>query len=146
MTNSDSPAEERLAQLFRRAYDRMRTRVYREAREQGFADLRPAHSSLLRNIDPEGSRVVDLADRAGMTKQSMAYLTERLAKLGYVEIGPDPDDGRAKRVALTQRGRSAVTILANLSLQIEADLARTLGDEELAHLHHIMRRVLGTLS
>ncbi len=145
MTTSDSPTEERLAQLFRRAYDQMRTRVYREAREEGFADLRPAHSSLLRNIDPEGSRVVDLAERAGMTKQSMAYLTERLAKLGYVEIGPDPDDGRAKRVILTERGRGAVMTLANRSLQIEADLAQALGEDELAHLHRIMRQLLGTL-
>ena len=66
---------QRLAQLFHLAYDRLRTRIYGQARDAGFADLRPAHSSLLRNIDPAGSRVVDLAERAGMTKQSMARLS-----------------------------------------------------------------------
>jgi DNA-binding MarR family transcriptional regulator len=139
------PGGERLAQLFHRAYDRLRTRIYREAREQGFADLRPAHSSLLRNIEAQGSRVVDLAERAGMTKQSMAYLTDSLAKLGYVEIGPDPDDGRAKRVLLTDRGTLAVATLARLSSAAEGDLARALGASEVQALHESMHRVLAAL-
>jgi DNA-binding MarR family transcriptional regulator len=140
-----SRSDERLAQLFHRAYDRLRSRVYAEAREQGFADLRPAHSSLLRNIEPEGSRVSDLAERAGMTKQSMAYLTESLTKLGYVAVRPDPLDGRAKRVTLTKRGEQAVTTLARLSQQAEADLVRALGESEVAGLHSIMRRLLAVL-
>lgn len=140
--SNQSHGDERLAQLFHRAYDRLRERVYGEVREQGFADLRPAHSSLLRNIDPAGSRVVDLADRAGMTKQSMAYLTGSLAKLGYVVVGPDPDDGRAKRVILTERGENAVATLARLSRQAEADLARVLSQEEVTALYGLMRRLL----
>jgi len=140
-----SPADERLAQLFRRAYDRMRTRIYAEARELGFVDLRPAHSSLLRNIDPDGSRVIDLAERAGMTKQSMAYLTESLKKLGYVAVGPDPLDGRAKRVTLTSRGEKAVATLARLSRQTEADLADVLGAAEVSRLFDIMRRLLAAI-
>ncbi len=137
--------EERLAQLFHRAYDRLRARIYAQAREKGFADLRPAHSSLLRNIDPDGSRVVDLADRAGMTKQSMAYLTDSLKKLGYVAVGPDPLDGRAKLVTLTDRGEQAVETLAHLSRKAEADLARHLGKAEISSLHDIMRRLLAAL-
>ena len=125
---------QRLAQLFHLAYDRLRTRIYR-----------PAHSSLLRNIDPAGSRVVDLAERAGMTKQSMAYLTDSLAKLGYVAVGPDPDDGRAKRVALTERGKAAVDTLARLSREAEAELAITLGETEMTRLHTTMRQLVAAL-
>ncbi len=33
---------QRLAQLFHLAYDRLRTRIYGQARDAGFADLRPA--------------------------------------------------------------------------------------------------------
>lgn len=135
----------RLAQLFHRAYDRLRTRVYAAAREEGFADIRPAHSSVLRNIDPAGSRVIDLADRAGMTKQSMAYLTESLRKLGYVTIGSDPDDGRAKRVVLTDRGQAAVSTLARLSREAEDELTRALGKDEIANLYDVMRRLLAVL-
>lgn len=135
----------RLAQLFHRAYDRLRTHVYAAAREEGFADIRPAHSSLLRNIDPAGSRVIDLADRAGMTKQSMAYLTESLRKLGYVTIEPDPDDGRAKRVVLTDRGQAAVSTLARLSREAEDELTGALGKDEVANLYDVMRRLLAAL-
>lgn len=137
--------DQRLAQLFHRAYELLRTRIYAAAREEGFADLRPAHSSLLRNIDPAGSRVIDLADRAGMTKQSMAYLTESLRKLGYVTVGPDPNDGRAKRVTLTGRGVDAVDTLARLSRAAEAELSRALGKGEVAALYDIMRKLLAAL-
>lgn len=136
---------QRLAQLFHLAYDRLRTRIYGQARDAGFADLRPAHSSLLRNIDPAGSRVVDLAERAGMTKQSMAYLTDSLAKLGYVAVGPDPDDGRAKRVVLTERGKAAVDTLARLSREAEAELTKTLGETEMMRLHAAMRQLVAAL-
>ena len=37
----------------------------------------------------------ELAERAHLTKQSMAYLVEALAQSGYVTIAPDPEDGRA---------------------------------------------------
>ena len=140
-----SIGDQRLAQLFHQAYDRLRTKIYGQARDAGFADLRPAHSSLLRNIDPAGSRVVDLAERAGMTKQSMAYLTDSLAKLGYVTVAPDPDDGRAKRVLLTERGKAAVDTLARLSREAEAELTITLGEAEMRRLYDAMRRLVATL-
>lgn len=145
MAPPPQPGDERLAQLFHAAYERMRTRIYDQARDQGFADLRPAHSAVLRNIDVAGSRVVDLAERAGMTKQSMAYLTDSLEKLGYVAIAPDPDDRRAKRVTLTARGEAAVGTLARLSREAEADLGRHLGKQDLAGLYGAMRRVLDVL-
>jgi DNA-binding MarR family transcriptional regulator len=137
--------EERLAQLFSAAYDIMRERVYSRARDCGFADLRPAHSSVLRNIEADGSRVVELAERAGMAKQSMAYLTESLAKLGYVHIVPDPSDGRAKLVRLTERGEKAVSTLTRFSIEAEQDLCRSIGAERLAGLRAAMNEVLAAL-
>lgn len=121
----------RIAQLCRAIYDNLREQIYAAAAREGFVDLRPAHSHVLRNIDAAGSRVVDLAGRADMTKQSMAYLTDALAKLGYVEIRPDPTDGRAKLVVLTPRGRDAVAALTRLSLEAEARIARQLGQTKL---------------
>ncbi|MGN6691628.1 MAG: MarR family winged helix-turn-helix transcriptional regulator [Sphingopyxis sp.] len=119
----------------------MRERVYAGAARRGFDDLRPAHSGVLRHIDAAGSRVVDLADRAGMTKQSMAYLTEGLAALDYIEIVPDPDDGRAKRVLLTRRGRDAVATLTTLSLEAEAAIAEKIGRKRIEELRDDLREV-----
>ncbi len=135
------PEGERIAQLCRAIYENMRERVYAGAARRGFDDLRPAHSGVLRHIDAAGSRVVDLADRAGMTKQSMAYLTEGLAALDYIEIVPDPDDGRAKRVLLTRRGRDAVATLTTLSLEAEAAIAEKIGRKRIEELRDDLREV-----
>lgn len=141
MENMPPPEGERIAQLCRAIYENMRERVYAGAARRGFDDLRPAHSGVLRHIDAAGSRVVDLADRAGMTKQSMAYLTEGLAALEYIEIVPDPDDGRAKRVLLTRRGRDAVATLTTLSLEAEAAIAEKIGRKRIEELRDDLREV-----
>ncbi|MBU0556015.1 MAG: winged helix DNA-binding protein [Alphaproteobacteria bacterium] len=145
MSDAIGRTDERLAQLFSAAYEQMRERIYARARDCGFADLRPAHSSVLRHIDAEGSRVVTLAERAGMTKQSMGYLTDSLARLGYVAMSPDPSDGRAKLVRLTERGQEAVATLTRLSLEAEAELRDALGAERLAALRAAMNEVLAVL-
>lgn len=145
MENIDPPEGERIAQLCCAIYDDMRGRIYAGAAREGFDDLRPAHSSVLRHIDGEGSRVVDLAERAGMTKQSMAYLTDALAKLGYVDILPDMFDGRAKRVLLTRRGRDAVATLARLSLDAEARIAARIGRARIEDLRRGLSDILGEL-
>jgi DNA-binding MarR family transcriptional regulator len=145
MTLPPPPAPERLARLCHAIYDRMRARVYAEAAKRGFPDLRPAHSSLLRHITPDGSRVVQLADRAGMTKQSMAYLAESLMKLGYVAIAPDPSDGRAKLVTLTDRGLNAVATLERLSTEAETAIAAQIGMGEIAALRSGLTDVLNSL-
>jgi DNA-binding MarR family transcriptional regulator len=121
----------RLAQLCRAIYDKLREEIYLAAAQEGFVDLRPSHSNVLRHLDAAGSRIVDLAVRADMTKQSMAYLTDALAKLDYVEIRPDPTDGRAKLVVLTPRGHDAIAALTRLSLAAEARIATHLGQAKL---------------
>jgi DNA-binding MarR family transcriptional regulator len=44
----------------------------------GYADLRPAHSAVFMNLDAQGTRITDLAERAQMTKQSMGALVRYL--------------------------------------------------------------------
>jgi DNA-binding MarR family transcriptional regulator len=120
------------------AADALRARVYSALAEVGFPDIRPAHSRLLRNLSENGSRVSELAERAQMTKQSMAYLADHLAAAGYVKIAPDPSDGRAKLVWLTARGRAASEALIQLSADNEAAFARVIGAEEMRELRRLL--------
>jgi DNA-binding MarR family transcriptional regulator len=120
----------------------MRARVYAQMAEVGFPDIRPAHSSLLRNIAEEGSRVSDLAQRAQMTKQSMGYLADSLEAAGYVVQAPDPTDGRAKRVRLTDKGRAAGEALVKLSAEMETEFGELIGQAQMVRL----RRLLETLA
>lgn len=121
-----SRSERTLGYLLRHAYEQLADRVYGRLAAAGFADIRRAHSSVFRHIAAAGSRVSDLAERAHMTKQSMAYLVESLTALGYLEVVPDPADGRAKLVRLTARGEDASRALVHLSRTAEDEFAQLL--------------------
>ena len=80
-------------------------RAVEKLHQRGYTDYRLGHNAVLTNLGLDGARVVDLAARAGMTKQSMAQLVDDLEGLGYVARSDDPTDRRAKLVRLTRRGR-----------------------------------------
>lgn len=134
-----------LGALLRRPFEALVDEVYRRLAAEGFADLRPAHGAVFRHIPPDGARTTDLAGRAGMTKQSMAYLVGDLEAMGYAETVPDPDDGRAKRVRLTARGHEAQEAAARFSAELEAEWARRIGPREWAAMRGTLERLFETL-
>ena len=73
--------------------------------EHGHPEFRPAHGAVFMYLEGTGTTVSTLAQRAQMTKQAMAELVLHLELHGYVSRVPDPDDGRAKLVLPTERGR-----------------------------------------
>lgn len=100
----------------------------------GFGDLRRSHGVVFEMLDPEGSRITDMARRARITKQGMGQLVAELEELGYLERGPDPTDRRAKRVVMTAKGRAAVEAgLAALS-EMEARWAGHIGEQRTREL------------
>ena len=141
-----SEARDTLGALLRRPYERLQDRVYGGLAAKGFEDIRPAHSNVFRYILPQGSRVSDLAERAQMTKQSMAYLTDSLEQAGYVTIGPDPADGRAKLVILTVRGNAVWEALIDLSREIERECIAAVGQKAFDSLRQSLRIIETVIS
>lgn len=47
----------------------------------------------------------DMARALQVTKGAMTNTLQRLSARGLIDIQPDPDDGRAKRVSLTKKGQ-----------------------------------------
>ena len=104
---------------------------------------RRAHSALFAHIDVErGSRLTELAARSSVTPQAMSDVVNDLVRLGYVERRPDPDDGRAKRIFLTDRGLGAINEGRQVIARIETRLLEVLGEVALGEL----RSTLATIS
>lgn len=103
--------------------------------------LKPKHSAVFAQIDPEGTRLTLLATRAGMSPQAMGEVVDELEELGYVVRRPDPTDRRAKLVALTDRGRDCVAAGRATIEGIEERLVDQLG----ADGHRTLRRLLADL-
>jgi DNA-binding MarR family transcriptional regulator len=73
---------------------------------RGFDDVRPAHGFAFVRISNGDATTAKVADHLGVTKQAGAQLVEYLVGHGYVNRRPDPFDGRARLLALTDRGRA----------------------------------------
>jgi DNA-binding MarR family transcriptional regulator len=134
-----------LGALLRLPYEKLMVQTYKELAQTDFADIRPAHSNVFRYISPTGSRVTDLAEKAQLAKQSMAYLVNSLHENGYVRLLPDPLDGRAKLVQLTERGEAFQVAAIKLSRQLETKLAQRLGTKEMANLRHLLNQLARSL-
>lgn len=127
--------------LLREPYLAFSAELLRRLNAAGYDDLRPAHLVVFQHIDPEGSRVTDLAARAQMTKPSMGYLVEELERRGYVERRPDPADGRAKLVHLTERGWAQITHALDTLAEMEHELADQLGRRRWGTLRRLLTDV-----
>ena len=106
-----------------------------------YNDVRISHGCVFGNIDPDGTRLTDLAERARMTKQSVGEITSDLEQRGYVERVPDPSDGRAKIIRLTERGRAAQALGFGLIDEIEQEWAERFGAERVAALREALEAI-----
>jgi DNA-binding MarR family transcriptional regulator len=123
------------------ANDRFTAELYERLAAAGHGDVRPGHGCVFGTIDPEGSRLTVLAARARMTKQTVGEVTSDLERLGYVERVPDPLDGRAKIICLTERGREARRIGRELIDETEAAWAERYGEETMRSLRSALETI-----
>jgi DNA-binding MarR family transcriptional regulator len=79
-------------------------------------------------------RVSDLAARESISQPGVTVLVNKMAQAGYVERVPDPTDGRATLVRITQAGRALLAErLAHRAQLLRAQLLQ-LSDEDQAAL------------
>jgi DNA-binding MarR family transcriptional regulator len=127
-----------LSNLMRRGYQAVTDYVHRRLSEEGFDDVRPAHMTIFQNLDAEGSRIGELAERSQLTNQSVGYLVDYLEQHGYVERRPDPSNRRATLVCLTDRGWAEMQACARILNDIESQVAQKLGADHLAELDTLL--------
>lgn len=109
--------------------------------ELGYEGFRTAHGTIGQHIADGGSRVTELAQLAQVSKPTVVYLVNDLERLGYVERVPDPADGRAKLVRMTERGAEAQRAGTEIVRQIERDWSALLGEGEFAALRDHLQRL-----
>jgi len=133
------------AQLLMRCARLVNERGLERVRERFGVPVRPAHTTLFPHIDLGGTRLVDLARRVGTSKQAVGQLVTELEEMGVLTREPDPEDGRAKRVCFTPRGRQS--LLEGLAVlgEIEAELQERLGAKRSNALHEGLLALLAVL-
>jgi DNA-binding MarR family transcriptional regulator len=114
--------------LLRLAWQAVRERIYEGVLEAGYTDLSRAHVLLFRWPTIDGLRPSELAARNQLSKQSINDLLSDLEKRGFLERTPDPTDGRARIVRLTERGWHLTQVISDMSFASEREWAEVIGE------------------
>ena len=124
--------------LLRTPWESVQRHMLARLQEHGFDDLDAAHLTVFNYPGPQGARPSELAGRLHISKQALNYLLGALERLDYLERQPDPDDQRSKRIALTQRGTSAIAVIREAVAETETAWAQQLGPKRFAQLRTLL--------
>lgn len=134
--------QQHIGRLMQRAARTYNVLALEKLHAQGHTSLSLAHTNLLPHLDTEGTRIVTLAERAGMTKQAAGQLVAELEAHGYIERRPDPVDGRATRVQFTAAGWRYLLDAQKVKQAIEAEYRAKLGQPLWEHLNEALQHLI----
>ena len=134
-----------LAQLLRIPFQALVSELHTQLAAKGYSDIPATHTIVFALVDTQGIRLSELAKRAQLTKQLVNYLVTAVEERGYVERIPDPHDGRAKIVRLTERGQQAAQVGSDIIASIEREWAKSLGPADMVELRSLLERLVGAL-
>ena len=89
-----------------------------------------------------GIRLTELADRAQLSLAATSELVNDLADLGYLTRRPDPADGRAKLIDLTDRGRHLMADAGRRVADIERRWSKLAGESNFDQMCRTMQLLL----
>jgi DNA-binding MarR family transcriptional regulator len=134
------------SQLLRRPYETLLMKIHAELAASGYADSYPSWgTNIFHYLREGGVRLTELAEQTHTTKQALLYTIKQLEAAGYVERVPDPTDGRAKIIRLTQRGWELRRVADEIIASIEHECVQELGEERMRQFNELMKDVSSVL-
>jgi len=102
--------------------------------------VHPSHFAILNHLARmgDGKAPLRIASAMQVTKNTMTHSLKVLQDRGYIDVQPDPEDGRGKRVYLTEAGRA---FREEAIARVTEELRNVIDAEQRA----IMRRIRGDL-
>jgi DNA-binding MarR family transcriptional regulator len=108
---------------------------------RGHGAVQRAHIAVLGNVDTEGTRLVELSRRLGVTRQAASQIVREIERRGFLERAADPEDRRAVRVRHTPTGRALLLDALSLMDEIEAGFAELVGTQVMDQMRRALREI-----
>jgi DNA-binding MarR family transcriptional regulator len=141
MSSSIKTEDMLIGALLRVPAQAIQRRIIHELNAAGFEELRVPHMAVLQFPGPDGVRPGTLAERAAMSKQAINQLLRSLEGFGYIVRSDAADEGRARIIRLTKRGRAAYSKIHEILRDIEREWSSELGPKPFAQLKELLFRV-----
>ncbi|MBI5536986.1 MAG: MarR family transcriptional regulator [Deltaproteobacteria bacterium] len=111
--------------------------------DAGLEAVRPAYLGVLLCLwQQDDAKTAELGRRAGLEPSTMTGLLDRMERDGLVQRHADPEDRRAQRIKLSERGRKAKGEVMKV---VDATLDRVTSGftkAELAELQRLLQRLI----
>lgn len=88
----------------------------------------------------------DLETVFGLSHATMSGILSRLESKGFIEVRPDPDDRRIKRICLLSKGHACSKEISRRICDTEHRMAEDLSPEELELLRSFLGRAIRNLN
>ena len=115
----------------------------KEFANQGISTIKPAYLGVLLSLwNEDGLKANELGKRAGLEPSTMTGLLDRMERDGLVKREPDPNDRRASKIHLTQKGVDVeVTATKIVSTTLEK-VFRTISEKDIETTKNVLRTIL----
>lgn len=140
MTRTPQPDPD-LGILMLLAYQGFVRQLHADMETGGFDDLGRSDGVVMRLLVQQPRKVSELAPLLEISPQGTAQIVEDMEQRGYVVRRPDPDDARARRVELSERGRAAIAAARAFHRSFETILARRHGRAEIDAFRSVLESV-----
>lgn len=134
---------ENLGFLLAKASQRWNELLYERFVARGYAEVRPAYGSILVPLfEEEGLRIGELGRRARLAKQTMTTMVRLLERDGLVRREPDPTDGRASLIWLTDRAQRFRPVAEDVLRELDELVRPRLSESQQAALKRALKAVI----
>jgi DNA-binding MarR family transcriptional regulator len=110
---------------------------------QGFDDQGRSDGYVFRALGAQPMTTSELAERLEISKQGAAQIVDDMERRGLVERRPDPSDGRARLLHLSERGRATLAAARRFHQRFERRLVAEHGAEAVATLRALLTGIAG---
>jgi len=119
--------------------------IQRRLATGGHGDLRFADGFVFQHLIGGPVTVSALAERLGVTQQAVSKSVADLERRGYVRRGRDPEDARARLVALSPRGEEAIAAARAHRSALAHELAERHGPRRVEGARRLLLDVVSDL-
>ncbi|MFO1101124.1 MAG: MarR family transcriptional regulator [Xanthobacteraceae bacterium] len=113
-------------------------RVFEAADRYGYGFVTPAMNRLFAHMPRKPVSISTLARRLAVSRQAVHQLVTEACRRGILELVTDDSDARLRKVQFTAKGRAMKQSATLAVREIETELKRRLGAEDLATLRRIL--------
>lgn len=120
------------------AYQAFKVELHQALGAAGFDDVKPSFGFVFRALDRGPRTASQLAALLDISNPGGTKIVAEMVAAGYVERASDPDDGRARPLHLTARGRAALATVRRFHADFERRLASEQGASPVATVRAVL--------